>query len=225
MASHYQRLGVVPSASTEELRAAYRELALRLHPDRQSGATAAERSLAERRMREINDAWQTLREPSSRRCYDDTLLFHREAARPAGATRSPVTPAPTCDDDDLVDVMGDIGPVQVHLMRGLPWVALAVVFGFIFVFTAYATTNKHATTPTTAVVGVDPPVGSCLRIVTGSTPPATSVVPCSGPNDGQLIGRVSQGLDCPAGTEARRLTQSAFDLECLAHPTPTTPGR
>ncbi|MFV0317106.1 MAG: J domain-containing protein [Microthrixaceae bacterium] len=84
---HYQVLGIDPSASVEEVRAAHRRLVRMLHPDRHVGATQAERALADRRMREINDAWNTLRDEGRRSSYDaqrKTRLQHEQAS--AGGT-------------------------------------------------------------------------------------------------------------------------------------------
>lgn len=48
----YQILGVSPSASDDEIKAAYRKLAKQYHPDRNNGSAEAER-----RMMQINDAY------------------------------------------------------------------------------------------------------------------------------------------------------------------------
>ncbi|MBQ9195964.1 MAG: J domain-containing protein [Clostridia bacterium] len=48
----YQVLGVSPSASDDEVKAAYRRLAKQYHPDRNNGSAEAER-----RMMQINDAY------------------------------------------------------------------------------------------------------------------------------------------------------------------------
>lgn len=53
-------LGVAPNASPEEIRAAYRELAKRYHPDRVGHLGPEFRQLAERRMKAINAAYQQL---------------------------------------------------------------------------------------------------------------------------------------------------------------------
>ena len=50
---YYALLGVSPDAGGDEVRRAYREAALRLHPDRNGGSQAAGE-----RMRAINEAWQ-----------------------------------------------------------------------------------------------------------------------------------------------------------------------
>lgn len=74
---HYRVLGVAPDADAEAIRSAHRRLVRVLHPDRHIEATPAEKALADRRMREINDAWNTLRDPERRRRYDSTLrLLH-----------------------------------------------------------------------------------------------------------------------------------------------------
>lgn len=216
MATHYQRLGVARSCSTEEIRAAYRDLARRLHPDRQGGANPAERALANRRMREINEAWRTLGDPARRRQYDASLGSVR---RPAGSTarqnvQAPVPVPAGEDDDDLIDVMGDMGPVQAQVVRGLPWVLLLGVFAAIFVFTAYATAGRSDRGPATSHPVVPVADGACLRIRSGPTPPATEVVSCSRPHDVKLVARVDERTACPVGTERRRLSTDGL-LDCV----------
>ncbi|WP_219722060.1 J domain-containing protein [Deinococcus planocerae] len=56
----HEVLGVAPDASPEEIRAAYRELAKRYHPDRVGHLGPEFRQLAERRMKAINAAYQKL---------------------------------------------------------------------------------------------------------------------------------------------------------------------
>lgn len=58
---HYRVLGVLPSASTEEIRAAFRRRAKEAHPD--TGGDASE-------FRLVQSAWAVLRDPDSRRAYD-----------------------------------------------------------------------------------------------------------------------------------------------------------
>lgn len=85
--SFYRILDVDERASLDGIRAAHRRLARMLHPDRQAGATERERQLAERRMREVNEAWTVLSDPTSRDAYDEALRRARlkaEADRVGG---------------------------------------------------------------------------------------------------------------------------------------------
>lgn len=52
MSDPYSTLGVSPNASMDEIKAAYRKLALKYHPDRNNGSKEAEA-----KMKEINDAY------------------------------------------------------------------------------------------------------------------------------------------------------------------------
>ena len=70
---YYEVLGAEPSASTVELRAAFREAVLRHHPDR---ATSSE--IATRRTSVLNRAWTALRDPVRRLHYDRDLEMGRE---------------------------------------------------------------------------------------------------------------------------------------------------
>jgi len=62
---YYQILGVSRNASTEEIRKAYRKLAMQYHPDRNP-----DDKQAEERFKEINEAYQVLNDPKKRAHYD-----------------------------------------------------------------------------------------------------------------------------------------------------------
>ena len=62
----YAELGVTPQAEPEVIRAAYRALARRYHPDRQNGASA----LMAAKMARINHAYDVLGQADRRRAYD-----------------------------------------------------------------------------------------------------------------------------------------------------------
>jgi curved DNA-binding protein CbpA len=62
---YYATLGVRPDASEEELRKAYRRLAIQWHPDRNPGVANATQ-----RFQEISEAYAVLIDPRKRRQYD-----------------------------------------------------------------------------------------------------------------------------------------------------------
>ncbi|HEX5040954.1 MAG TPA: J domain-containing protein [Candidatus Limnocylindria bacterium] len=71
---YYEILGVEPSASSDELRAAFRGAVLRHHPDR-----APSSEIATRRTSILNRAWAELRDPVRRLHYDHALESGTEA--------------------------------------------------------------------------------------------------------------------------------------------------
>ncbi|HPE46014.1 MAG TPA: DnaJ domain-containing protein, partial [Deltaproteobacteria bacterium] len=62
---YYEILGISRSASPEEIKKAYRQLALRYHPDRNPGDHEAES-----RFKEAAEAYEVLRDTEKRRIYD-----------------------------------------------------------------------------------------------------------------------------------------------------------
>ena len=85
---HYEVLGVARNASPEEIKKAYRRLALRYHPDRHPDDLDAEA-----RFREVMEASRVLSDPEERRRYDRLGPLYRPDGRP---------PTP----DELKEILG-----------------------------------------------------------------------------------------------------------------------
>jgi DnaJ-class molecular chaperone len=76
----YEVLGVPKTASEEEMKKAYRKLALEWHPDRNKSANANEK------FKEINEAYAVLSDKEKRRTYDQ---FGASAFAPGSGASSP----------------------------------------------------------------------------------------------------------------------------------------
>ncbi len=79
---HYRALGVAPTATAAEIRAAYLALARRHHPDRHVGAPATVRAGHDRAMRDANAAWAVLGDAAARGRYDDARRAMADGATP-----------------------------------------------------------------------------------------------------------------------------------------------
>ncbi len=115
MMNHYQRLKIAQDAPPEVIRAAYRALATKLHPDRQ-GPDTGPADVLHSEMAALNAAYETLIDPKLRSDYDATLssaprvdgswLMPQE---PAGASQPGGPTSSTVDVDWLRPHVGQAG--------------------------------------------------------------------------------------------------------------------
>jgi len=97
--SLYEILQVDPRAEPEVLEAAFRRLARKHHPDVSDSADSAER------MKELNAAYEVLRDPLRRATYDGLLVDPDGAAEAAAAVESEPTRTLACrQHEDAVAV-------------------------------------------------------------------------------------------------------------------------
>ena len=97
MSDYYQLLDVSKSANSEEIKKAYRKLALEHHPDRNQGSKEAEE-----RFKEVTEAYEVLRDSEKRATYD---RFGKQDGR-SGPSAGPAG----FDFSDAIDVfMRDFG--------------------------------------------------------------------------------------------------------------------
>ena len=83
--SYYELLQVQPTADVEVIRAAYRSLARRYHPDQNPSPSA------EATTKRLNKAWEVLSDPAKRAEYDKTFAAG-SSSRPAPPPRPPNQP-------------------------------------------------------------------------------------------------------------------------------------
>lgn len=89
---HYATLGIPRTATDDQIRRAYRELAKRLHPDIDPSPRAAERFIA------VHKAYTDLRDPLLRLAHDAQLA--RSTHRAAPRTR-PMPQRPETEERDI----------------------------------------------------------------------------------------------------------------------------
>ena len=94
---YYEVLGVSKTASADEIKSAYRKLAMKYHPDRNPGDKAAEE-----KFKEAAEAYDVLHDPEKRQRYDQ--FGHQAFAGGAGGFGG----AGGMNMDDIFSMFGDI---------------------------------------------------------------------------------------------------------------------
>ena len=121
---YYEVLGVERTASDQELKAAYRKLAMQYHPDRNPGNNEAEE-----KFKECSEAYQVLSDPQKRATYD--RFGHAGVNGGPGMGGFDGNPFAGAGFEDLGDIFGDLfgfnmggrgggrGATRVHKGRDL----------------------------------------------------------------------------------------------------------
>jgi curved DNA-binding protein CbpA len=123
---HYSVLGILPTADDVVIRAAYRALAQRYHPDKWRGDPKE----ATEKMAEINAAYAVLSDPAKRKTFDQTRSKQQESAEPFFRDESDDR-EPTYDP--LVDdwrIAVNFYPDLADLERGLEKLSWRVAFAY-----------------------------------------------------------------------------------------------
>jgi len=134
-ATHYQKLGVAPHATHDEIRRAFRRLAQQHHPDANPDAADEARAV----MADINHAWEVLGDAERRRVYDLAIGVTPRPRLPFGPGAG-AEGEESVEDDPLAHLRDDpFGPARRQrpsdLLVAIPVFLLLIAIG-TFAFSA-----------------------------------------------------------------------------------------
>jgi DnaJ family protein B protein 4 len=138
---YYHILGVQPSASDSEIKKAYRELSFKYHPDKHVNSSEYQKKENDKKIKELNEAYETLKDSSLRRQYDNRnsnpfqQIFgdiFKQQQHHQTAFRNPYqhAPPPMMNIFDIIN--------EIHGQQGEP-----------IIFTTMYENQTHNTQPTT----------------------------------------------------------------------------
>lgn len=186
--NHYEVLGIAPTASTDDIRSAFRKLAREYHPD------TSRHSNSDEKMAEINRAWSVLSDPRARMEYDRSL---RAKSHTAESSRQ--------RDDSVSE---PVRPQVIQPAR-FPWRGI-LFFGVVAVVLVLV---MHAMAKP---VGPEVPdnllvAGSCIEI---DAERFVREVSCMNPHDGTVRQLVALDRDCPSDTMGY-LDRQGMGIACV----------
>jgi DnaJ domain len=173
---HYEVLGVAPTASDAEIKRAYRRMAMRWHPDRHPGQNT------EAIFKDINAAYQCLKNPLGRAAYDRARARAQRDPRPdpprsnaAGPSQPQGGPRPPPPPPPRKKPPSSSRPPSV-----LCAVALVALFGWNWVAARgemEASAPREAERPTVKAERTEPPPAVVPQEERSREPPPTEVPP------------------------------------------------
>lgn len=195
IADHYERLGVAPTATRDDIRSAYRSLARLHHPDAKGDASAV-------RMAQINEAWRVLSDPGRRAVYD----MQRDASRvgsqsnSARGSASPSSPSRTVRRPDSPP------PPAVTPAR-FPWRFMLIIasLGIAFILVNAALTKPGQPQRSNNLIDA----GSCVNFADNND---AVEVACDGSNQGVVVSFRASDSACSQGTEEHRDRQGMGEV-------------
>lgn len=128
MKNYYDVLGVSPNSETEVITAAYKAMMRKYHPDTNKSAQAAERA------KEINEAYEVLKNPLSRREYDAKM---GHTSSPEAQSPNPPPPPPPAASDQVPDpkgggektpFVGEQGQLRVWVIFAAAYITIALLY-------------------------------------------------------------------------------------------------
>ncbi|MBN1397516.1 MAG: J domain-containing protein [Bacteroidetes bacterium] len=115
--THYQLLGILPTATADQIRAAYRKKAFQFHPDRNKSHNANQQFIA------VRLAYETLSDPKRRVKYDEKIDINRF---PVITEQQPsMNSSYVYDDEKISDIYEEIEYLKhIHYDPIEEWVKL-----------------------------------------------------------------------------------------------------
>jgi molecular chaperone DnaJ len=191
---HYERLGVAPSATRDDIRSAYRNLARLHHPDAKGDASAV-------RMAQINEAWRVLSDPGRRAVYDMQLDGSMVGSQTSSARGPASRPPPT-------ETVGrpDRPPPPATPAR-FPWRFMLIIasLGIAFILVNAALTKPGQPQRSNNLIDA----GSCVNFADNND---AVEVACDGSNQGVVVSFRASDSACSQGTEEHRDRQGMGEV-------------
>lgn len=130
MKNYYEILGVSPSSEIEVITAAYKAMMRKYHPDTNGSPQAAERA------KEINEAYEVLKNPLRRREYDAKMDHADSPTAQSPAAPPPPPPPPTTSTQvsepnsggEKTPFIGERGELRVWTIFAAAYVAIALLY-------------------------------------------------------------------------------------------------
>jgi molecular chaperone DnaJ len=207
--THYDVLGVAPSASVEQIREAYRRLAREHHPDRTatSGRTGGDVS-----MPAINEAYRVLNDPARRAVYDASLRSATQRGPAAPPSDSSARADAATSTPTMPTFPSHLGPARFP-WRSVSFFAALAIIGIVVL--AQFTEPGQPRGPDGILQ-----IGSCVTIEPNGD--AREVLCTDDPTvDLKVEAFVPFSDSCPGGTVAHRDRQG-MGIACVADPSAPT---